>query len=290
VSEIVYIDGQYLPVDQAKISVFDHGLLYGDGIFEGIRFYKRNIFRLAEHIERLYSSAKYLMLNMPMAPEELMEATAETCRRNQLEDGYIRLVVTRGSGSLGLNPFKAGPPCTIIIASRIQLYPEECYLEGMPVITASTRRYSQDAMSPKVKSLNYLNNILAKIEAVNAGVQEAIMLDRDGYVVECTGDNIFLVKKGVVYTPPIYQGALRGITRDAVVGLARARGLEVREERFTLYECYDADEVFLTGTAAEVVPVNAIDRRMIAEGRPGPITLALMADFKQLTTTQGVRF
>lgn len=290
VSEIVYIDGAYLPKEDAKISVFDHGVLYGDGIFEGIRFYKRNVFRLDEHIDRLISSAKYLLLSLPWSKEEMAEAVLETCRRNKLDDGYIRLVITRGSGTLGLNPYLCPRPTMFVIVSKIQLYPTEYYEKGLPIITAATRRYGADALSPRVKSLNYLNNIMAKLEAVHAGVLEAIMLDQNGFIVECTGDNVFVVKQGVLYTPPTYQGALRGITRDAVLELAKAHNIPVREERLTLYEAYDADEFFLTGTAAEVVPVISIDKRPIADGKPGPITQKLTEAFHAITASQGRKF
>lgn len=290
VSDLVYIDGEFFDREDAKISVFDHGLLYGDGIFEGIRFYKRNIFRLDEHLDRLNSSAKYLVLKVPMEREALVEAIRETCRRSGLEDGYIRLIVTRGVGTLGLNPFICKNPSIIIIVSSIQLYPEELYEQGMSIIVATTRRYGSDVLSPRVKSLNYLNNIMAKMEAIRSGVQEALMLDQQGYLVECTGDNIFITKDGVVYTPPIYQGALRGVTRDAVLELAEKAGYETRQERLALYEAYDADECFLTGTAAQIIPVIDIDQRPIGDEKPGPITKKLTAMFREITTTDGVRF
>ncbi|MCC5878021.1 MAG: branched-chain-amino-acid transaminase [Candidatus Sumerlaeia bacterium] len=289
-AEIVYVNGEYVDRKDAKISVFDHGFLYGDGVFEGIRFYKRNLFKLREHLERLYSSAKYILLDIGRSIDDLTELVIETCRKNDLDDGYIRLVVSRGEGTLGLNPYHCSNPGLIIIVSKIQLYPEEFYTNGLPIITASTRRFGTDTVSPRVKSLNYLNNILAKVEAVHAGVQEALMLDRNGLVVECTGDNFFIVKRGAVYTPPTYQGALRGVTRDVVIELAKKRGIEVREERMTLYECYDADECFLTGTAAQVVPVSDIDHRIIGNGRPGDITKVLMEDFNKVTTVDGVKF
>ena len=289
-SEIVYLDGQFVPADQAKISVFDHGVLYGDGIFEGIRFYRRNIFRLREHIERLYDSAKYILLNINETPEQMAEIVAETCRRNGMENGYIRLVVTRGTGTLGLNPYLCPKPTVFCIVTTIKLYPQEYYDHGLPIITAATRRFSSDAVSPRVKSLNYLNNILAKMEAVHCGTQEAIMLDMQGYIVECTGDNFFIVKNGVVFTPPTYQGALRGITRDAVIEIAQSLKIPVREERLTLYEAYTADECFLTGTAAELVPVSSIDRRTIGTGQPGRITNQILAEFRKITTAQGMKF
>lgn len=289
-AEIVYVNGQFLPRDQAKVSVFDHGLLYGDGVFEGIRFYKRNVFRLRQHLDRLYSSAKYIMLDIPGTRDELAEIVLETCRRNNLDDGYIRLLITRGEGTLGLNPFLCKMAGVVVIASRIQMYPQEYYEKGLPLITAATRRFGHEALSPRVKSLNYLNNIMAKIEAIHCGVLEALMLDQHGYIVECTGDNVFLVKDGIVYTPPVYQGALRGITRDAVMELASKAGIEVREDRLTLYEAYDADECFLTGTAAEIIPVNSIDRRIIGDGKPGPVTAQLLAAFQELTCVDGEKF
>ena len=289
-SEIVYVNGEYLPREDAKISVFDHGLLYGDGVFEGIRFYSRNVFRLREHLERLYSSAKYIMLDVKRTPAAIEEIVVETCRRNGLEDGYIRLIVTRGTGTLGLNPFVCEEPGIICIVSAIQLYPKEFYDKGLPIVTVSTRRNAADAVSPRVKSLNYLNNIMAKIEAIHCGVLEAIMLDSNGYIVECTGDNFFLVKKGILYPPPIWQGALKGVTRDAVIELARASNIEVREERLTLYEAYDADECFLTGTAAEIVPVKTVDNRRVGEGGVGPITRILTDRFREIVRTDGVLF
>ncbi|MBI1292107.1 branched-chain-amino-acid transaminase [bacterium] len=289
-SEIVYIDGEFLPKDQAKISVFDHGVLYGDGVFEGIRYYQRNIFRLEEHIERLLSSAKYILLDVPWSAKEIADAVVETCRRNKQDDGYLRLCITRGQGTLGLNPYLCPKPTMFIIATKIQLYPAEYYEKGLPIITAATRRYHAGALSPRVKSLNYLNNIMAKLEAVHSGTLEAIMLDDQGFIVECTGDNVFAVKKGVLYTPPTYQGALRGITRDAVIEIAGRLGITVKEERLTLYEAYDADEFFLTGTAAEIVPVIEIDKRKIGNHEPGPITREIRGHFHELTTVDGVRF
>ncbi len=288
--EIVYLNGEFVPSDQARLSVFDRGVLYGDGVFEGIRVYNRNIFRLREHIERLYSSAKYIMLPIPYSHEELTGIIVETCQRNNVEDGYIRLVLTRGVGDLGLNPFACKDPGLFVIASSVRLYPREYYEKGLPIVTAATRRFNSAALSGRVKSLNYLNNILAKIEAIHAGVPEALMLDPEGHIVECTGDNFFIVKGGEIFTPPTYQGALRGITRDAVIELARGAGITVREERLTLYEAYDADECFLTGTAAEVVPVVIIDQRPIGDGKPGPLTGKLIELFGTITAKDGVRY
>lgn len=286
---LIYIDGEYLPKSQAKVSVFDHGLLYGDGVFEGIRCYRRNVFRLDAHLERLYDSAKAILINIPMGIDEMREATLETIRRNNFDDCYLRTVVTRGVGDLGISPHTCKKPSVIIIAATIALYPKEFYETGLPIITAATRRVPPDSFSPRIKSLNYLNNILARMEAFHAGVQEAIMLDRDGYIVECTADNFFVVKKGVLFTPPTYQGALRGVTRDAVIDVARESGIDVREERLTQYEAYVADEVFLTGTGAEMIPVVSIDKRTIGDGKPGPMFRMLLEKFRAITSVQGTK-
>ncbi len=288
--ELVCINGEFFDHKDAKISVFDHGLLYGDGVFEGIRFYQRNLFRLQQHLERLADSAKYILLPLPRPLEEIQELIKETCRRSGLEDGYIRLLLTRGEGNLGLNPFACKEPSLIIIASKIRLYPEEYYTKGLPIIVAATRRYGSDVLSPRVKSLNYLNNILAKMEAIHSGVQEALMLDQQGYLVECTGDNIFAVKDGAIYTPPVYQGALRGVTRDVVMELAEKEGIPALEARLSLYEAYTADECFLTGTAAQIVPVIEIDQRKIGDAKPGRITRILTERFNAITTTDGESF
>ena len=284
----IYLDGKFVSDDEAKISVFDHGLLYGDGVFEGIRLYGGRIFRLEQHLDRLFNSAKAILLPMPLTKPELVEACCETCRQNKLRDGYIRLVVTRGVGNLGLNPFRCKTPTVFIIADRIELYPEEIYRKGLKLITASTQRTNPAAVSPSIKSLNYLNNILAKIEAVNAGAAEAIMLNSQGYVAECTGDNIFLLRSGKLETPPVSAGALVGITRQVVIELAARRGIVVSESNLTRYDLSTADEVFLTGTAAEIAPVVSIDGRVIGDGHPGPLTLKLTADFRKLTRTDGV--
>ncbi|MCC6546495.1 branched-chain-amino-acid transaminase [Candidatus Sumerlaeota bacterium] len=287
--DIIYINGEFVAKRDAKISVFDHAFQFGDGIFEGLRFYQRNIFRLKQHLERLESSARILMIKMPWSQEALTEIIVESCRRNELTDGYIRMMVTRGEGTIGLNPFLCTAPGLVVIATTIQLYPESFYQSGLPIITASTRRNAPDALSGRIKSLNYLNNIMAKMEAVQAGVQEAIMLDRNGFIVECTGDNFFIVKGGVLTTPPTYQGALRGITRDAVLEIAKNLDVPTREEPMTLYEAYDADEVFLTGSAAEIVPVSTIDGRPIGSGA-GKITRQLLAEFRKITATDGQKF
>lgn len=279
-SMVVYVNGEFVPKEQASVSVFDHGFLYGDGIFEGIRAYNGRVFKLDEHLDRLYESAHTLLLNVPLAKDEMREAVVETCRRNGLRDCYIRLVVSRGIGDLGLDPRKCHTPTIIVIADAIQLYPEEMYRNGLKVATVPTRRNSAETVNPRIKSLNYLNNILAKIEANLSGCAEVIMLSQDGYVVECTGDNIFLVRKGVLITPPRHVGILEGITRDTVMELARSRDIPVVEEVFTRHDVFNADECFLTGTAAEVIPVVEADGRRIGTGRPGPVTTELIEDFR----------
>jgi branched-chain amino acid aminotransferase len=291
---IVYLNGDFVPAEEAKVSVFDHGLLYGDGVFEGIRFYNGRVFKLDEHLQRLYDSAKAIRLEIPLKPEEMEEVVLETIRKNNLRDGYVRPVVTRGPGDLGLDPDKCPEPFIFVIADTIILYPDESYVNGLSVITVPTRRNVPEALNPRIKSLNYLNNILAKIEAGNINAasdipiaQEAIMLSNDGYVVECTGDNIFIIKDEAVYTPPTYIGALEGVTRNTAMDLARDMGLEVEEKIFTRYEVYIADECFLTGTAAEVIPVVKVDGRIIGDGKPGKITRELVKRFKKLTQTTG---
>jgi branched-chain amino acid aminotransferase len=283
----IYIDGKYFDEKNARVSVFDHGLLYGDGVFEGIRAYNGRIFKLAEHIERLFSSARAILLKVPLSRKELIKAVVQTCRRNKIRDGYIRLVVTRGVGSLGLNPFTCKRPSVIIIADKIQLYPAEVYKRGLAIITAPTARNLHSALNPAIKSLNYLNNILAKIEAVNGGCEEAIMLNAQGFVAECTGDNIFLVKRGHLSTPPLSAGALYGITRGVVMELARQNGLSVSEPDVTRYDLFNADECFLTGTGAEIIAVVKIDGRIIGNGRPGPVTGRLIKRYHELTKASG---
>jgi len=283
----VYIDGEFYEKENAKISVFDHGLLYGDGIFEGIRFYNGRVFRLEEHIDRLYDSARAICLSIPIDKAAMMAATVETIRRNGLRDGYVRLVVTRGDGDLGLNPALCPRATIIIIAAKITLYPADKYENGLMVVTCSTRRIPHGALSPMVKSLNYLNNVLAKIEAQNAGAGEGLMLNEQGYVSECTGDNVFIVKNGKLYTPPISSGALAGVTRAVVLELAAEEGIPVSEPDMTRYDIFTADECFLTGTAAEVIPVVMLDRRDIGDGKPGPITRRLMTRFHELTQSTG---
>lgn len=283
----IYIDGQLYEKEDAKISVFDHGLLYGDGVFEGIRFYDRRVFRLEEHIDRLFDSAQAICLKIPLTREEVIRATIDTIKANELNDGYVRLVVTRGSGDLGLDPSHCPEATVIIIASKITLYPQEMYENGLGVVTCATRRIPHGALSPMVKSLNYLNNVLAKIEAANAGAGEGLMLNEHGYVAECTGDNIFIVKRGKIYTPPISSGALAGVTRAVVFEMAREAGIEISEPDMTRYDIFTADECFLTGTAAELIPVVSLDRRTIGDGKPGPVTKRLMTRFHELTQSSG---
>jgi branched-chain amino acid aminotransferase len=285
----IYLDGKLVEKEDAKISVFDHGLLYGDGVFEGIRAYNNRVFRLREHLDRFYNSAKAIMLDVQMTKIELEAAILLTLSANKLKDSYIRVVATRGFGDLGLDPKKCPKPTVFIIAGKINLYPEEYYTKGLEVITASTRRTTPDSLNPSIKSLNYLNNIMAKIEATRAGVPEAIMLNTQGYVAECTGDNVFIVKDGVLITPPSSAGALEGITRGAVIELAKTKlKLLVKEEMLTNYHLYTADECFLTGTAAEVIPVVKIDGRIIGEGKPGKLTIKLIKEFSELTRLTGV--
>ena len=283
----IYINGTLLPKDEAKISVYDHGLLYGDGVFEGIRVYGGNVFLLAEHVERLYESAKFIRLKIPLSQQEMTDAVNNTVKANQIEDGYVRLVVTRGAGTLGLDIRKTSDPQVIIIADTITLYPKEIYEEGMKLVTASTIRNHPQALSPKIKSLNYLNNILAKIEGTDTGAVEALMLNHKGKVAECTGDNIFIVKNGAIKTPSPDSGILEGITRNAVIRLARGVGLSVEETTLTRHDIYVADECFLTGTAAEVIAVVSLDGRTIGDGKPGPITQDLRREFQSLTRENG---
>lgn len=287
----IYINGKFYDKSEAKISVFDHGLLYGDGVFEGIRSYSRLVFKLNEHIERLFESAHSIMLEIPLTKEQLISAVIKTLKENNLENAYIRLVVTRGEGDLGLDPRKClGRATIIIIADKISLYPDKFYKEGLDIITVPTVRNLPEALNPQIKSLNYLNNILAKIEATNRGYDEAIMLDSLGYVAECTGDNIFIVKRNHLYTPPQCMGTLRGITRDAIMEIARKGDIQVHEHVLTRHEVFISDECFLTGTAAEIVPVVKVDGRLIGSGKPGKLTLSLMKKFRELTKREGVRY
>ena len=286
----IYLNGKLVAKEDAKVSVFDHGLLYGDGAFEGIRAYSGVVFRLKQHIDRLYETCHTLLIDTGMTKKEMIEAVVKTLRANGLRDGYIRLIVTRGDGDLGLDPRKCkGRSNIIIIADKITLYPEELYKNGLTIVTVPTVRNNPESINPQLKSLNYLNNIMAKIEANNAGVPEAIMLDGNGYVAECTGDNIFMVKGGILKTP--LQGRLRGITRDAVMELAAKKlKLDVQETFITRHEFFNAEEVFLTGTAAELIPVVKIDGRVVGTGRPGPVTAKLLKLFHEVTRKDGVKF
>jgi branched-chain amino acid aminotransferase len=283
----IYIDGKFFPEAEAKISVYDHGLLYGDGVFEGIRFYNGRVFRLKEHIERLWDSARSICLEIPMTQGEMSDALLETIRQNNLRDGYVRLLVTRGIGNLGLNPLQCKRPSVIIIAATIELYPASIYQSGLTVVTCATRRIGTAALNPAVKSLNYLNNVLARIEANLAGADEALMLNEAGNVAECTADNVFIIKHGQIFTPPITAGALRGITRSVVFDIAAELGLKISEIEITRHDVFIADECFLTGTAAEVIPVIKADGRVIGAGKPGPITARMMGRFKEMTQESG---
>ncbi len=283
----IYLNGDLVEKENAKISVFDHGLLYGDGVFEGTRVYNGQIAFLNEHIDRLFESAKVIDLDVGMTKEKIKTATIETCIANGIINGYIRHVVTRGIGTLGLNPYLCEKASVIIIAADIQLYPPKLYEQGLRIITAGTIRNMAEALNPRVKSLNYLNNIMAKIEAINAGVMECLMLNPQGYVVEASGDNIFVIKKNKLTTPPAWCGGLEGITRNKVMELAIDFDLDVFETVMTRYEIWTADEVFLTGTAAEVIPVVELDKRKIGDGFPGPITKKLIKGYRQFVNNNG---
>ncbi|MCP4510887.1 MAG: branched-chain-amino-acid transaminase [Fuerstiella sp.] len=278
------MSGKLVPQEQAVVSVFDHGLLYGDGVFEGIRVYGGKVFLEQEHIDRLYESALSIRLEIPLTPEQMVQAVRDTVAANNISDGYVRLVVTRGAGTLGIDPQRTSNPQVIVIADSISLYPQELYDNGLKLITASTIRNHSAALSPRVKSLNYLNNIMAKIEGTDAGTVEALMLNHNGEVAECTGDNIFIVKNGVLKTPPSEAGILEGLTRNAVMGLARRAGIEVQEVSLVRHDIFVADECFLTGTAAEVIAAVSLDGRTIGTGRPGPVTNDLLERFRNLTT------
>jgi len=279
----VYIDGKFFPTSKANVSVYDHGFLYGDGVFEGIRIYNNNIFMLNEHIKRLYDSAKAIRLKIPLSKAELKNAVKQTHKVNGLKNGYIRLIITRGIGDLGIDTRTCPKPSVVIIVDKITLYPEKFYKNGMEIITASTQRTSVSALNPQIKSMNYLNNILAKIEAENAGVNEALMLNTSGNVVECSGDNIFIYRNDTLITPPTFIGALNGVTRGIVMKLAEQEGLKVEELIFSRHEVYTSDECFLTGTAAEIIPVIKLDGREIGNGKPGKITTRLINKFKKFT-------
>ena len=285
----IYLDGNLVDSAEAKISVFDHGLLYGDGIFEGISLYGGNVFRLDEHLERLEYSAKAILLKLQWSRKEISDAICATCRANGLTDGYIRLVVTRGVGDLGLSPWLCPKPSIFIIADKIALYPKEHYEKGLEIVTVATRRMNPAALSPAIKSLNYLNNIMAKIEARQAGALEAIMLNDQGLVAECTGDNIFIVHKGRILTPSAQQGALQGITRDTIFAIAKEIGVAIEEHDMTRYDVWNADEVFLTGTGAEVIPVVKLDGREIGDAKPGPVFAKVLAAFRRRVLVEGTR-
>ncbi len=283
----IYIDGKFYPESEAKISVFDHGLLYGDGVFEGIRFYNGRVFRLEEHLQRLWDSARSICLEVPISRGEMTEALLETIRKNDMREGYIRLLLTRGVGNLGLNPAQCKKPSVIIIAAAIALYPKETYEKGLTVVTCATRRTNPASLNPAVKSLNYLNNVMARIEANLAGADEALMLNDQGNVAECTADNVFVIKNGQIFTPPISAGALRGITRAVAFEIAAELGIRITETDITRHDVFVADECFLTGTAAEVIPVIRADGRSIGAGKPGPISTRMIARFREITREGG---
>ncbi|OPG15817.1 branched-chain-amino-acid transaminase [Ferroacidibacillus organovorans] len=285
----IYLNGQLVPKEQAVVSVYDHGFLYGDGIFEGIRIYDGVIFRLDEHLERLYDSAKSILLDVPLTFEEMASAVLDTVRANGLQNGYIRLVISRGPGDLGLDPRSCPRANIVIIADTIQLFPQKYYEEGLKIVTVPTRRNPVGALNPQIKSLNYLNSVLVKIEAANAGCLEALTVNAEGYVCEGSGDNVFIVKKGRVYTPPIYLGALDGITRRSIIDLCAKLSIPLQETPFTRHDVFVADEVFLTGTAAELIPVVEVDRRMIGSGVPGEVTKRLHRAFHELVRIDGRR-
>lgn len=285
---VVYVDGRYVAKDEAKVSVFDHGFLYGDGVFEGIRAYGGRIFRLEAHIERLYDSARAILLPIPMDPAAMAEVVVESCRRNTIRDGYVRLVVSRGVGDLGLDPRKCARASVVCIADTIALYPEQLYEQGMRIGTVPTRRSGVENLNPRIKSLNYLNNILAKLEGNLAGYPEVLMLNQDGFVVECTADNVFILRGGRLVTPPPWLGILEGVTRATIMELGRQAGLDVREETFTRLDVWTGDECFITGTGAEVVPVVECDGRRIGDGHPGPVTRDLIRRYRELAASEGV--
>ena len=285
----VYINGKYYDENEAKVSVFDHGFMYGDGIFEGIRLYNKNVFKLPKHIDRLFRSAKAICLDLPWTKQEIMDAVCDACRTNNLTDGYIRLIVSRGKGKLGLSPFTCVDPQLIIIADQIQLYPQELYDNGLKAITVPTRRNSHAALPPMVKSLNYLNNILAKIEAQKLGFQECLLLNNEGYVAECSGDNVFIVFDGKLITPPVSCGSLGGMTREAAIDIAKQLGIEVIEKPLTRFDVWTADECFLTGTAAKLIPLVELDSRKIGDGSVGEVTKKLLAGFNEMVKVVGTR-
>lgn len=280
---LVYVNGQFVPKEDAKVSVFDHGFLYGDGVFEGMRAYGGKIFKLSEHIERLYDSAKAICLKPALAMEKMAELCYESLEKNNLQDGYLRVIFSRGEGDLGLNPHQCPVPGVVIIADVIKLYPQELYDKGMEVMTSATPRISPEALNPKIKSLNYLNNILAKMEGLEHGMMETLMLNSQGFLAEATGDNIFIVRRGVLMTPSEEAGILMGITREAVIDLALEAGIDVVEKNLNRYDLFTADECFLTGSAAEIISVTKVDGRVIGSGKPGELTLDLLKRFRELT-------
>jgi len=284
---VVYIDGTFYEKENAKVSVFDHGFLYGDGVFEGVRAYHGKVFKLDEHVDRLFDSAKVIALDPGVSKEEMKNIILTTCAKNNIRDGYIRPIISRGVGDLGLNPYLCKKATVVCIAGTITLYPEKVYVEGMKIVTVATHRNYNESLNPRVKSLNYLNNIMAKIEGIQAGAPEALMLNPAGMVAECTGDNVFAIRNGVLYTPDVQSGSLDGITRRTVIDLALARGMKVIEHPMSRFDFWVADEFFLTGTAAEIVPVVELDKRPIGDGTVGVLTKALIADFKAYVTHNG---
>lgn len=286
----IFLNGEFVNAEDAKVSVFDHGLLYGDGVFEGIRSYNRRVFRFDEHMDRLYESADAIRMKIPVSKEDFKKDIIETLKINDLDNAYIRVVVTRGIGDLGLDPRKCGSPTIFIITDSIKLYPQELYEKGLPIIIAKTRRNHPITLDPRIKSLNYLNNILGRIDAIDGGTEEALMLSLDGHVVECTGDNILIVTGGKLVTPPAHIGALEGVTLDAVMRLAHARGIETEYREIYPEDLYVAEECFLTGTAAEIIPVVKIEGKVVGTGKPGELTKQLLADFRELTRTDGTEY
>jgi len=283
----IYLDGNLVPEEAATVSVFDHGLLYGDGIFEGIRLYSGRVFKLEEHISRLYDSARAILLDIPLSPEAMAEAVLTTIRANSLSEGYVRLIVTRGKGSLGLSPKSCPKACVIVIAADIALYDQDKYETGLKLITCPTRRPTPASLSPMIKSLNYLNNVMGKIEAQASGADEGLMLNEQGYVAECTGDNIFVIKDGKAFTPPVSAGMLRGITRDTAIEILKELDIPLSEENLTRYDIFTADECFLTGTAAEVIAAVELDQRTIGDGKPGPLTQRCVERYREIVNSQG---
>ncbi len=286
-NRVVYIDGHYYSKDEARVSVFDHGFLYGDGVFEGIRAYNGRVWKLDDHLVRLYESAKSVMLDIPLSPAAMAEAVVETLRRNDLRDAYVRLVVSRGPGDLGLDPRRCPRPTVVVIADTISLFPEAVYTDGLKVVTVATRRNQNEALNPRIKSLNYLNSILAKLDANHLGYHEVLIMNSEGFITEGTGDNIFIMRRGVLITPPNTSGILEGVTRAVVLDLAKTAGIPAAETDFTRHDLYTAEECFLTGTAAEVIPVVEVDGRSIGDGKPGLATLALIKAFRAKTQVEG---